>query len=200
MAIKASCPYCKKSFSAPEAYRGKKLGCPACGKRFVLKTEDDVDADQREALATEKRREEDREKIALIERMDSRGQRRAGRPYYEEFQTGQEGVRHFGPRSHSRFSRFRALSDFLVLGAYVEILLVSVGMGLVIFLKLSGAIVSLALVLLLIVGWLVVGTGLFLFLKYLGELAYLLADAADQLGDVVGLLEDVRENTEAKDT
>lgn len=200
MAIKASCPYCKKQFSAPEEYRGRRLACPSCSKRFVLKTDEDLQAAQRESEASQRKREEDREKIALMERLDARGQKRVGRPYYEEFQTGHEGVKHWSPRSHSRFSRFRALSDFLVLGAYVEVLLAAVGVGLVIFLGLSGDIERLPILLLLIVGWLIVGTALFLFLKYLGELAFLLADAADQLNDVVGLLQDVRDNTEAKET
>jgi len=146
-----------------------------------------------------KRREEDKEKIALIERADARHQKKVGKPYYEEFQTGLEGVRHFNPKATSRFLRLRALSDFLVLGAYVEILLVAVGLGLLIHLKISGVIGSVAILFALIVGVLVLGIGLFLFFKYLGELAFLLADVGDQQNDVVQLLQDIRENTERRE-
>ena len=198
MAIRASCEFCKKSFSAPEQYRGRKVECPGCGRRFVLRTEQELREAQKESEATERRKEEDREKLALIERVGARGSRRTGRPYYEEFQTGQESVRHFNPRSPSRFLRFRALSDFLVLGAYVEILLVSAGIGLVIYLRLCGLIGSVSLLFLLIIVWVIVGTGLFLFLKYLGELAFLLADIGDQQNDIVQLLHDLRDNTDVR--
>lgn len=198
MAIRASCPHCKRTFSAPEEYRGKKVGCPACGRRFLLRTPEELDAAAKEVEERQRKREEDRERLALIERMESRGQRRIGRPYYEEFQTGQEGVRHFHPRSHSRFARFRALSDFLVLGAYLELLLVSVGVGLLIYLKISGVIAAFSVLFLWILGWLAIGASGFLLLKYLGELAFLLADMADQQNDVVQLLQDIRENTDTK--
>jgi len=199
MAIRVSCEHCKKSFTAPEQYHGKKIECPSCGRKFVVRTPEDLSAAHKEAEAAEKQREEDREKLALIERLDSKGHRKAGRPYYEEFQTGSEGVRHFSAGAPSRFSRFRALSDFLVLGAYLELLLVSVGIGLVIYLRLSGTLESVSLLFLLIVIWLVIGAGLFLFLKYLGELAFLLAEVGDQQHDIVQLLQDLRDNTNARE-
>jgi hypothetical protein len=42
----------------------------------------------------------------------------------------------------------------------------------------------------------VAGLVLYLALKYLGELAFLLADVGDQQNDVVQLLLDIRDNTE----
>jgi hypothetical protein len=195
MAIKTSCPHCKKGFSAPEEYRGRKTECPACHRRFVLRSEEDIQAVEEEALEERRKREEDREKLALIERMGSKGHRRAGRPYYEEFQTGVDGVRHFNPKAPSRFLRVRALSDVLILGAYVEILLVALGVGLMIYLRLSGLIASVSVFLVLVIGWLVAGIALFLFFKCLGELAFLLAEVGDQQNDVVQLLLDIRDNT-----
>jgi hypothetical protein len=195
MALKTSCVYCKKSFSAPEEYRGKKIDCPACGRRFILQTEEDIQAVELAELAAQRRDEEDREKLALIERVESRRGRKR-RPYYEEYQTGVEGVRHFNPRAPSKFLRVRAISDFLILGAYVEILLVAVGIGLMVYLKLSGLIPSVSLLFALVVAWLVPGIALFVFFKYLGELAFLLAEVGDQQNDVVQLLLDVRENTD----
>lgn len=200
MAVKTSCSYCKKSFSAPEELRGKKIECPSCGRRFLLRTEEDLHAVEERAEADKKKREEDWEKLALLEKIESRGQKKPGRPYYEEFQTGVEGVRNFNPRAASRFLRFRTLSDFLVLGAYVEILLVAVGIGLMIYLKISGLITSVSILFALVVAWLLVGTGLFLFFKYLGELAFLLAEVGDQQNDVVQLLLDLRANTDSKET
>jgi DNA-directed RNA polymerase subunit RPC12/RpoP len=195
MALKTFCVYCKKSFSAPEEYRGKKVDCPACGRRFILQTEEDLHAVEEAELAARRKVEEDREKLALIERVESR-RARMRRPYYEEYQTGVEGVRHFNPRAPSRYLRVRAISDFMVLGAYVEILLVAVGIGLMIHLKVTGGIESVSLFFALLVAWLVPGIGLFLFFKYLGELAFLLAEVGDQQNDVVQLLLDVRENTD----
>ena len=203
MALKASCPYCKRSFSAPEEYKGKKIDCPSCTRKVLVQTEAEVHAQEAQQEELKRKREEDKDKIALIERQDSRARPRighraghqAGRPYYEEFQTGAEGVRHFNPRAPSKFQRFRALSDFLVLGAYLELLLVGVGLGLLIYLRLSGWIENLALLFSLIVVWLILGTGLYMLFKYLGELAYLLADIGDQQNDVVQILLDIREST-----
>lgn len=196
MAIRTTCIYCKKSFTAPDEYRGRKIDCPACKRRFVLRSAADLRAEQAEELDLERQREEDKEKLALIERIESKGHRRGGRPYYEEYQTGTEGVRHFNPRAPSRFPRIRALSDFLVLAAYFELLLVAVGVGLMIFFRLSGIIQSIPLLFALVIAWLVVGIALFIFFKYLGEIAFLLADLGDQQRDTVHLLLDLRENTD----
>ena len=195
MALKATCSFCKRTFSAPDEYRGKKVDCPSCGRRVLVQTDEDLQAAQEREEENQRRLEADKDRIALIERMDSRGRRRAGRPYYEEFQTGSEGVRHFNPRGPSRFLRFRSLADFLVLGAYLELLLVAVGIGLTIYLKIAGVLESIAVLFVVVVAWLVVGGGLYLFFKYLGELAFLLADVGDQQNDLVQLLLDLRENT-----
>ena len=156
LALKTFCVFCKKSFSAPEEYRGKKVDCPACGRRFILQTEEDMHAVEEAELAARRKVEEDREKLALIERVESRRGRKR-RPYYEEYQTGVEGVRHFNPRAPSRFLRIRAISDFMVLGAYLEILLVAAGIGLMIHLKVTGGIASLSVFFALLVAWLVPG-------------------------------------------
>lgn len=198
MALKASCPHCKKGFSAPEEYRGRKVVCPGCGRRIPVQTEEEIQAKLSEEREAERLREADREKIALIERMEARGQKRSGKPYYEEFQTGRDAVRHYNPRGSSRFARFRALSDFLVLGAYLEGFLVCVGIGLGIYLRVAGIVASAAVLFSLLIGWLVLGTVLFLLLKYLGELAFLLADVAEAQLDIVQLLQDIRENTESE--
>lgn len=198
MALRASCPHCKKSFSSPEEYRGRKIDCPSCKRRFVVKTEEELEAAEEEERLALRRKDEDREKLALIERIESRGGKKPGKPYYEEFQTGADEVRHFNPRATSRFLRFRNLSDFLVLGAYVELFLVAVGVGLIVYLKIAGFVASMAVLFTLIVAWLVVGVGLYLFFKYLGELAFLLADVGDQQNDVVQLLLDIRENTDGE--
>ena len=135
----------------------------------------------------------------MSQKIESRGQKKPGRPYYEEFQTGVEGVRNFNPRATSRFLRFRTFSDFLVLGAYVEMLLVALGIGLMIYLRISGLISSVSVLFALLVTWLILGVGLFLFFKYLGELAFLLTEVGDQQNDIVQLLLDLRANTDLKD-
>ena len=200
MALKASCTFCKKSFSAPDEYKGKKVDCPSCGRRSVLRTEAELHAAADREKELRRKHNEDREKLALIERMNTRGRKVSGKPYYEEFQTGVEGVRHFNPRATSRYLRLRNLSDFLVLAAYVELLLVVVGVGSMVYLKLGGTIESVSLLVALMIAWLVIGIALYLLLKYLGELSFLLADVGDQQNDIVQLLLDIRDNTDRQDS
>jgi DNA-directed RNA polymerase subunit RPC12/RpoP len=196
MAVKTSCPYCKKSFSAPDEYRGRKIECPRCGRRSVLRTAEDLQTEAEQAAVEQKKQDADRERLALVERLTERRARRSGRPLYEEFQTGTGSVRHYNPGAPSRFLRFRALSDLLVLAAYVELLLVAAGVGLTVYLWLAGQIPSAALLFVCLVGWLILGTGAYLVFKYLGEMAFLLADVGDQQNDLVQLLIDLRENTD----
>lgn len=196
MAIKASCPYCSKGFTAPEEYRGARVECPKCHRRFVLKTPEEVEAALEEERRSQKKHEEDKEKIELLERLASRSAHRAGKPYYEEFQTGTQGVRHFHPRSPSKFLRLRNLSDFLLLGAYVQLLLCATGLGAQLYLLISGVLPGLALFLVLAVAWMVVGTSLYLLLKCLAEAAFLLSEVGDQQNDIVQILLDLRDNTD----
>ena len=167
---------------------------------MLVQTEDDLTAANEREADLKRKREEDRDKIALMERVDSRARKRSGRPYYEEFQTGGHGVRNYNPRSPSRFAGFRNLSDILVLGAYIELFLAAIGVGLMIYLKLCGIIQTNAILLCLVVGWVVIGSSLYLVFKFLAELSYLLSDVGDQQNDVVQLLLDIRETTsELKD-
>ncbi len=194
MAIKNICPRCKKSFSAPDESLGKKVECPGCGHRSILRTAEEIQELEDVQAARQRKIEEDRERIALIEKMDARS--RGSRPYYEEYGITPESVRHFNPNAPSRFLRVRALSELLILGAYLVVFLILMGMGLTVYLKVVGVIGSVAVLLACLVGWAVAGVVLYLSLKYLGELAFLLADVGDQQNDVVQLLLDIRDNTE----
>jgi hypothetical protein len=199
LAVKTACPCCRKPFSAPEDYVGKKVECPRCGHRSILRTPEEArDLAEREAEA-KRQLEDDRQRLALIERQEERKRKRGGAvPYYERFQTGLHAVRHYSPNAPSRFMRLRALSDFLILGAYLALLLALVGAGLTIYLHTLQVIGSVAVLLVYLVGWGLVGTTLFLLLKSLGEVAFLLADVGDDQRDVVELLLDVRENTDPR--
>ena len=194
MAIKNICPRCKKAFSAPDDSLGKKVECPACGHRSILRTLEEVKELENVQNERQRKIEEDRDRLALIEKMESRG--RGSRPYHEEYGITSESVRHFNPNAPSRFLRVRALSELLVLGAYLVVFLVLLGMGLTVYLKITGVIGSIPVLLLGLLGWAIGGVVLYLALKYLGELAFLLADVGDQQNDVVQLLLDVRDNTE----
>jgi len=197
MAVKNVCPKCKKNFSASEDSLGKKVECPRCGHRSILRTAEELKELQDVQTARQRKIEEDRERLALIEKIEARN--RGGRPYYEEYGVGTEPVRHYNPNAPSRFLRVRALSELLVLGAYLVVFLILMGMGLTIYLKIAGAISSIPVLLLCLVGWAVVGVVLYLALKYLGELAFLLADVGDQQNDIVQVLLDIRDNTEPPD-
>jgi hypothetical protein len=149
-----------------------------------------------EQSVQDRKRADDRERLALLEKLESRPERRTRRPYFEEYQTGAEAVRHFNPRAPSRYLRFRSFSDILVLGAYVELLLCALGMGLLVYLRIDGVIQSASVLLVLLTVWLILALGLYLALKYLGELAFLLSDLGDQQNDLVQLLLDLRDNTD----
>jgi DNA-directed RNA polymerase subunit RPC12/RpoP len=194
MAIKNVCPRCGKHFSAPEESLGKKVDCPACGHRSILRTQEEIQELQDVQSERQRKIEEDRERIALIEKMEARG--RGAKPYYEEYGITGESVRHFNPNAPSRFLRVRALSELLVLGAYLVVFLVLLGMGLTVYLKIAGTIASIPVLLMALLGWAIGGAVLYLALKYLGELAFLLADVGDQQNDLVQLLLDIRDNTE----
>jgi DNA-directed RNA polymerase subunit RPC12/RpoP len=194
MAIKNVCPRCKKSFSAPEDSLGKKVECPSCGHRSILRTAEEIQELEDVQAARQRKIEEDRERLALIEKMEARS--RGARPYSEEYGISPESVRHFNPNAPSRFLRVRALSEILVLGAYLVVFLVLLGMGLTVYLKISGAIATVPVLLVCLVGWGIAGAVLYMTLKYLGELAFLLADVGDQQNDLVQLLLDIRDNTE----
>ena len=181
------CPECQKAFSAPDDYLGKKVDCPHCGRRSVLRTLKQV---EREAKCFEA----DREKSALLDRVESR--QRVGAPYCEEYQTGTQRVRNFHPRMPSKFLRIRALAELLVLGAYLELFLVAVGIGLTIHLWVEGVVPTASLMVVGILVLTLLGTALFLVLKFLGELAVFFADLGDQQNNTVQLLLDLRENTD----
>lgn len=196
MAVKTHCPRCKKVFSAPEDRLGRKVECPLCEHRFVLRSPEEIRAMEEVQLERQKQLEEDQRRIDFIERMDLRHQR-SSRPYYETYGIERRAVRHFNPNAPSRYLRCRALSDVFLLSAYVVLLLVLLGIGLTIYLKLAGIIPSVALMVLCLAAWSLIGIALFLGLKFAGELAYLFSDLADQQRDVVQLLLDLRENTES---
>lgn len=198
MAVRTACPHCDKKFSAPEDYLGKKIDCPHCGRRSVLRSREEVEQESQLLSDEKKRLDEDREKIALIEKIESRTAKRSGAPYYHEYQTGVHAVRHFNPKAPSRFLRLRALADFLVLGAYVELFLVAVGVGLTFYLWIQGVIPTTSIFVLLVIAWTMIGTAFFFVFKLLGELALLFAEMGDQQNSLVQLLLDLRESTDAR--
>jgi len=195
MAVKNTCPKCKKTFSAPENYLGKKVECPSCAHRSILRTQDEIRELEEVQTARQRKIEEDQERIRLIETMEARS--RGTRPYSEEYGVGGEPVRHFNPNAPSRFLRVRALSELLILGAYLTGFLVLMGIGLTFYLKIIDLVSSVPVLLICVIGWFVAGVAVFLVLKFLGELAFLLADVGDQQHDLVQLLLDIRENTES---
>ena len=197
MALKTSCPCCGKLFSAPEEYAGKKTNCPKCDHRFVLKTEEQTLQEAAELEAKKLQQMEDRRRIELIERQEKKNlDRQASMPYYERFQTGTQPVRNYDPRSGPGFLSLRYLADLLLLGAYAALLLSLTGIGLTVYLQVSGEISSIVMLSIILIGWVLVGGVLFLVLKYLAELALLLASLGDQQNDVVRLLLDLRVNTD----
>ncbi len=188
MAVRALCDSCNKSFSAQDEYLGKKVKCPSCGTKVAVLSPDELEA------KNTWRREQD-ERLELLEAMEERDrQKTMGTSYAVEFGTGLEPVRNFNPGAVSRFRKLRALSSFLLLGAYLgSVLLVGAG-GLVVYLHYVGVIESVIVLTLSLLG---MGIGLvimFCCFKFLGELSWLLADLGDHQLDVRNLLIDLRDD------
>ncbi len=81
-------------------------------------------------------------------------------------------------------SPLRSLANLMIVGAYLEVLLVAVGIGLTAQLWRQGEFRSTSLFLLSLVIWIIGGVALFLSFKCLGEIAQAAADFADREADV----------------
>ncbi|HLU49479.1 MAG TPA: hypothetical protein VK116_15385 [Planctomycetota bacterium] len=198
MAIRTSCPGCGKRFSAPEEYVGKRIECPRCRFRLVLRTQEEIAEEMRREEERLRRLEEDRRRLALIEQAARRSE--VGRPYYERFQTGFARVRHYNPGAPSRFLRGRALSDWLLLAAWLSLFLSIAAIGCTIWIGFEGWLASPGAIGLALVGEALVGLVLFVLLKLFAELAFLFAELGDRQGEIVQLLLDIRENTDPAET
>lgn len=165
----------------------------------MLKTREESAEEKAQEDERREKQEEDLRRLELIERQERRSVERSGVPYYERFQTGVQPVRHYDPKASSRYLRLRALSDLLLVGAYAALMLTLVGAGLTVYLKVSGELESLTILLLCEIAWILGGGLMFLFLKYLAELAFMLASLGDQQNDLVQLLRDLRENTDRQE-
>lgn len=190
MAIRTTCPNCKQIVSAQDEYLGKKIKCPACGVKVEL-----VAPEEREAR--DRWRQEQDQRIALLEQLDrDRSLKRESAPYAVQFGTGLDRVRNYHPGAVTRFRKLRALSRFLLLVAYVLFALVLVGAGLTGFLYREGLIARWEYLALAELGWLLVLVLSFGLLKFLGEMAWLLADVGDHQLDARNLLLDLREDAD----
>lgn len=191
MAVRTTCSNCKKSFSAQDEYLGKKVKCPTCGVRVHL-----ISAD--EAAARQQWEDEQKRRIELIERMSQTPAPAGGngKSYTVEYGTGVEPVRNFNPGAMTRFRKLRALSRFLLLTAYLLFGVVLVGAGLTVLLFRQGWIPSWELLVLAEIGWGLLLLFNFCLFKFLGEMAWLLADLGDHQIDVRNLLMDIREDSD----
>lgn len=190
MAIRTHCGKCDRVFSAQDDYVGKKIRCPGCGAKVdVLAPEDQRERKLREREEDEWRREQ-QNRIELIESMD----RRKSESFARAYGTGTDRVRNYNPGAVSRFRKLRALSNFMILAAYlVGGLALSLG-GVVIYLFQQGEIASIPLLVLALLGTVLVSLLVFCLFKFLGELAWLMADLGDHQLDVRNVLLDVRDD------
>lgn len=66
MAIKDPCEHCGQLLSVPDGMRGRKVRCPACGRRSTVLTVEDRQAVERQQQEAERLRE----RLALLERIE----------------------------------------------------------------------------------------------------------------------------------
>lgn len=191
MALRATCGNCRTSFSAQDEYLGKKLRCPQCGQRVEMVPPEKLQERARWLGEQEQRIQ----LIENLERKEARG-RRAGESYALEYGTGVDRVRNFHPGAVTRFRKLRALSRFLLVAAYLVFGVVLVGAGLTVLLYRQGAISGLVWLVLALVGWSLLLVFMFALFKFLGEMAWLLADLGDHQLDSRNLLIDMREGVD----
>lgn len=137
------------------------------------------------------RREQER-KISLIEERQLDRDRRLS--LADEVGATARGVRNFDPGAPSRFRKLRALARFLVLSSYLLLGIVLAGIGVTFWLWREGAIAERGLLAIAVAAWLLAGGFLYCLFKFLGELAWLLADLGDHQQDVRNLLLDLRDD------
>lgn len=190
MAIKTHCDNCDREFSAQDDYVGKKIRCPGCGSKVdVLAEEDRRERELRQREEDDWRREQ-QGRIELIESME----KRKADSFARNLGTGVDRVRNFNPGAVSRFRKLRALSNFMILSAYLVGGLSIAGGGIAFFLYRDGAITSLPVFVLAAVGAILLAVFLFGLFKFLGELAWLMADLGDHQLDVRNVLLDLRDD------
>ena len=201
MAIWTKCPDCKKSFSAQDDYLGKKVKCPGCGTKVEVLDQEGQKAAARERREEAEWRQEQEQRIALLERLAPAAESGSQRGDYareslaNELGVRPDRVRNFNPGAVSRFRKLRALSRFMLLGAYLFLPITLVGAALTFYLlresEVAGGWIALATL-----GWFLVMSGLFFVFKFLGEMSWLLADLGDHQLDARNLLIDLREDNE----
>ena len=135
---------------------------------------------------------EQEEKIALIEERERERERRLS--FTPQVGSTASGARNFDPGSPSRFRKLRALSRFLLLASYLLLGLVIAGVGITIWQWRVGEIEGVDRLAVTLVIWLVAGGFIYTLFKFLGELAWLLADLGDHQSDVRNLLLDLRDD------
>lgn len=135
---------------------------------------------------------EQAERIALIERLEQEESARLS--LRASMGETASRARNFDPGASSRFSKLRALSRFLLLAGYLLLGLGITGIGVTIYLWREGTITSPGVLALAIVGWVAASGFVFALFKFLGELAWLLADLGDHQVDVRNLLIDLRDD------
>lgn len=114
------------------------------------------------------------------------------------------GASNFDPGAPSRFGKLRVLARFLLLASYLLLGLVLTGIGVTVSLWRDGVIEGTGLFALAVVGWLLIGGFVYSLFKFLGELAWLLADFGDHQLDsrnlLIDLRDDLQRNWRAKDS
>ncbi len=204
MAVQLYCPECNKPFSISASLLGEEMKCPNCGHCFPSQSREDLFEQEARLIEEEglQQKEPEPEKEPVIEqsgRIDlgppepASSSRISEEPQSQTVNEAPASSTHFNPDAPSRYLRLRALSELFLVFAYLQLLLMAMGGALTIYLKLTGYIDSLAVLLMGLVGWSVMGGLFYLALKLAGELTHLFADIGDQQRDQVSLLLDIRE-------
>ncbi|MCI0652412.1 MAG: hypothetical protein L0Z55_11070 [Planctomycetes bacterium] len=132
--------------------------------------------------------DEQAKRIELIESMSKRERRSTG----AALASSPDRVRNYNPGAITRFRKLRALSRFMLLGAYLFLPLILCGLAACVYLYRQSE-VDPAWLVLATLGWTLLLLFAFFLFKFLGEMSWLLADLGDHQLDVRNLLLDLRE-------
>ncbi|MEE2890213.1 MAG: hypothetical protein VX404_07195 [Planctomycetota bacterium] len=180
MAIGSICEHCEAGFSAPDASLGTGVTCPTCGKKTRVLDEAEVREVEERRKQKDRRQEEYRSRLALLEDLEQQERNEGARGGLED------SVRHYQPRAGTRNRRLRMMGHLLMLVAWTILV----------------ALLLLAFFYVLDLDYLTAAFsffgGIFGFavVKFLSEASHTLADVADRQWDIRALLLDMLEEQE----
>jgi hypothetical protein len=175
MAVHAVCEFCRHKFSVPDNLKGKKIGCPSCGKKTRVLTALDLSVEEG------RRKHETSQLLKKKQESEQAPSQPESTPVVK-----QETVSPPGPAT--RYPALLTLKSVFTFFAYLVALL-AIAVGLMLFLQVEDPQYSW----LLLLGFFIGAVLSFCLFRLLAESARLGADLGDMESRMLELLLDIRD-------